>query len=99
MGAGLTSKDYSRRKTEIKGKQGIFGVPSSERTERYKTQAQARFQIIYQEFKTENKTWKKKLQMWREETPEGGNLLASKHRVTSFLKNFPNKSENGIPRP
>lgn len=24
--------------------------------------------------------------MWREETPEGGNLLASKHHVTSFLK-------------
>lgn len=24
--------------------------------------------------------------MWREETPEGGNLPASKHRVTSFKK-------------
>lgn len=24
--------------------------------------------------------------MWREETPEGGNLLASEHHVTSFLK-------------
>ena len=27
--------------------------------------------------------------MWREETPEGGNLLASKHHVTSFFKKFP----------
>ena len=41
------SEDYSRRKTEVKGKQGITGVPSSEHTERYKTQSQARFQIIY----------------------------------------------------
>lgn len=40
------SKDYSRRKTEIKGKQGITGVPSSEHTERYKTSS-GLFQIIY----------------------------------------------------
>lgn len=31
--------------------------------------------------------------MWREETPEGGNLLALKHRVTSFLKKIPQTNQ------